>query len=431
MLDFGVGTRSFLFSDSRHFELLALGLVQDSLAFECFPSFYSLRFGARRRAHTLRMENDAADPQFNVLCPMVFDDNHADANFATHDVADAVTWPFQDPLAPHAHTQAAFDTFPETLPPDLQAFYQHDQPFADSPANVFTTQTLIDGNISLPHEALTTTTSQATSTALNTAVAAPSLSHDWAAQTILQARIADDDSSPSSFSATSTPTFGFFSQQQLQQLQPNLPPNRLTPSWTAKSSALSTPAMSPLSASPQIGLVYPAQYAVTRRDSASGKAKRAAVVLAEPEDLARFPLRVDMLSHRAHTVDHAQTPEGLVTVVRLTRKNETTRNTVLMLDIALPPLHDAKVARIDLVDNELKISFPLREVSLLLQETPDASNPCRFYCRLESNFFNSSSKCANRYWATQRRKTLFVFYSGSVWGIPVYITPRGMPEQPI
>ena len=135
-----------------------------------------------------------------------------------------------------------------------------------------------------------------------------------------------------------------------------------------------------------------------------------------------IPLRVAMCSDRAHTVDQLQTPEGLVTLVRLTRKNEATRNTMLACYLPLKPAHNARMARIDLIENEVVVSFPHPDIELTFT---DAKEPGVFWAKLDTHIFNSSSKGPNGYWQTQRRKTLFVVYCGSMWGAPIYIVPRG------
>ena len=135
-----------------------------------------------------------------------------------------------------------------------------------------------------------------------------------------------------------------------------------------------------------------------------------------------IPLRVAMCSDRAHTVDQLQTPEGLVTLVRLTRKNEATRNTMLACYLPLKPAHSARMARIDLIENEVVVSFPHPDIDLTFN---DAKEPGVFWAKLDTHIFNSSSKGPNGFWQTQRRKTLFVVYCGSMWGAPIYIVPRG------
>jgi hypothetical protein len=139
-------------------------------------------------------------------------------------------------------------------------------------------------------------------------------------------------------------------------------------------------------------------------------------------DISGFPLRIEMNSDRTHTVDQANTPDGLVTMVRLTRKNETTRNTVLCCRLPLKPLSNARMVRIDLVDGEIIVSHPQQEISMPFH---DAKEPGFFWAKLDVHIFNSSSKGAHGYWQTQRRKTLFLIYCDSLWSIPIYIMPRG------
>jgi hypothetical protein len=155
---------------------------------------------------------------------------------------------------------------------------------------------------------------------------------------------------------------------------------------------------------------------------ASGQAQR---VGDRPEvaDIAGMPLRIEMNSDRTHTVDQVATPEGLVTMVRLTRKNETTRNTVLCCRLPLKPLHNARMARIDLIDGDVYVSHPLLEFDMPFHDSKD---PGLFWAKLDVFMFNSSSRGGKCYWQSQRRKTLFLFYSGSLWGVPVYIAPRGV-----
>ena len=147
--------------------------------------------------------------------------------------------------------------------------------------------------------------------------------------------------------------------------------------------------------------------------------------LGQVADINGMPLRIEMNSDRTHTVDQAATPEGLVTMVRLTRKNETTRNTVLCCRLPLKPIHNARMARIDLIDNEVIVTHPQLEISMPFLESKE---PGLYWAKLDVHMFNSSSKGAKRFWQSQRRKTLFLLFSGSMWGVPVYIVPRGSLE---
>ncbi len=129
-----------------------------------------------------------------------------------------------------------------------------------------------------------------------------------------------------------------------------------------------------------------------------------------------------MNSDRTHTVDHVATPFGLVTMVRLTRKNETTRNTLLCCRLPLKPLSPAKMVRIDQLDGNVVVSYPTSDIVLPFNESKE---PGVFWAKLDVHIFNSSSKGAHGFWQTQRRKTLFLLYCGSMWGIPIYVVPRG------
>ena len=139
-------------------------------------------------------------------------------------------------------------------------------------------------------------------------------------------------------------------------------------------------------------------------------------------DVMGMPLRVEMNSDSSHTVYQVNTPEGLVTMVRLTRKNETTRNTVLCCRLPLKPMQNARMVRIDLIENEVIVSHPQLEINMPFLESKE---PGLFWAKLDTHIFNSSSKGSKGFWQSQRRKTLFLLYSGSLWGVPIYIVPRG------
>jgi hypothetical protein len=148
----------------------------------------------------------------------------------------------------------------------------------------------------------------------------------------------------------------------------------------------------------------------------------------EVADILGMPLRIEMNSDRTHTVDQVATPEGLVTMLRLTRKNETTRNTVLCCRLPIKPLQGARIARIDLIEGEMVVSQPLINIEMPFHESKD---PSLFWAKLDVFIFNSSSRGGKCFWQTQRRKTLFLFYSGSLWGVPVYIVPRGLSASSV
>ena len=211
---------------------------------------------------------------------------------------------------------------------------------------------------------------------------------------------------------------------QLQQLiAPQIPQLVPMQPQPIASPAIHSAGSSPRTASTSV-LNYAQGSGAGKYTGSSGPLRRVGASVADAQVLSRAPLRVDMQSSRAHTVDHVVTPDGLVSLVRLTRKNEVTRGTAVLFKSSLPPLHPVRCARIDLIEGNIQVSLPPHNLDLPLSGRGDGDSD-EHWATLDTHFFGSSTKTQTRLWQTQRRKTLFLFYCGSLWGVPVFITPRG------